>query len=348
MLDVYDKIKNHKGKRFIYGTGDGADKLIDHLQSIGVFVDGVCVSDNFYREQIFRGMKVFPVGKLSEEYPDGLFLMAFGVKNSEEIFSLSKKINLLYPEMPVSGYIPFDKDILNRDRYKIEKAFSLLADEKSKEVFECILRFRLSGDISFLKKCESDIEEGYSLIIKKPGEEILFDCGAYNGDTADDFNKFSAGLKNLYAAEPCEKNFKKLKEKYANCNLYCCAIGKVDGKAKFISSRGRGSVISNNTIPVTGKVREVNVRSVDSIIEGKNCTIIKYDVEGAEADALLGSVQTIKTHHPNLLIAAYHKYEDIYTLPLLLDQIQKGYKIQLRHHPCLPSWETNIFASYEG
>jgi hypothetical protein len=62
---------------------------------------------------------------------------------------------------------------------------------------------------------------------------------------------------------------------------------------------------------------------------------------------LLGSIDTIKKHHPNLLVAAYHKPEDIYKIPLIINSISKNYKIYLRHLPCLPSWETNVYAVYK-
>ncbi len=348
MFDVFDKIKSHNGKRFVYGTGDGADKLLNHLEKIGVSIDGICVSDDFYRKRSFRGMEIKPISALVQEYPNALFMMAFGVKETEQIFKLSKEINLIYPEMPVCNDIPFSKEMVLRDKQKIEKVYSILADDKSKKVFENIINFRLTGDITFLKECESGIQEGYEIVLKNPKEEIVFDCGAYRGDTADDFFKYSSSVKDFYAAEPCPKSFIKLKEKYGSYNLFNCAVGKEACKKNFIFSRGRGSAFSENQTLSAGKVTEVSVNTVDELLGGNPCTIIKYDVEGAEKDALIGSVNTIRNHKPNLLVAAYHKAEDLYEIPLLISELHNGYKIYMKHHPCLPSWETNVYAVFEN
>lgn len=343
MNDVFSTIRSHKGKRFIYGTGDGADKLIDYLEKIGISIDGICVSDDFYKKKIFRGMEVYPIGELSQRNPDGLFLMAFGTKQYDGIYSLSDRINLIYPEMPVCGTSVFTKEKYVSDEEKIKKAFSLLADEKSRLVFQSILKFRLSGDIKLLKSCESSIEEGYELILTED-EETIFDCGAYRGDTAEEFFKYSSSIKDFYAAEPCPKSFEKLKEKFGKYNLHNCAIGKEHGFVDFTFSRGRGSTTYISGTEKTGKTKTVCLETVDGILGGNPCTVIKYDVEGSEADALLGSERTIKKFAPNLLVAAYHKAEDLYEIPLLIDSLSKGYKIYLRHHPCLPSWETNVYA----
>ena len=104
------------------------------------------------------------------------------------------------------------------------------------------------------------------------------------------------------------------------------------------------SVVFDGEKTKTGKIKKVPLCTVDGLLCGKKCTVIKYDVEGSEADALLGSSHTIREHHPSLLIAAYHRSEDIYEIPLLLHSMWTEYKIYLRHHPCLPSWETNVYA----
>ncbi len=347
MNDVFDIIKEHTGKKFIYGTGDGADKLIDYLITQNVKIDGICVSDNFYKKRFFRGMTVEPISALADKNKDALFLMAFGTKQTENIFSLSRKINLIYPEMPVCGTIPFTKQILLSDEEKIKKVYSLLSDKDSKTVFENILRFRLSGNISYLKECESDIDKGYEIILKNK-EEIIFDCGAYRGDTAEDFFKYSSFVKDFYAAEPCPKSFEKLKNGFGKYHLYNCSIGEKAGEAEFLFTRGRGSSIFDGEKAKTGKIKTVPICTVDEILNGSPCTVIKYDVEGNESAALSGSEETIKKYHPNLLVAAYHKFHDIYTIPLQIHSFSKNYKIYLRHHPCLPSWETNIYAVYEN
>ena len=72
-------------------------------------------------------------------------------------------------------------------------------------------------------------------------------------------------------------------------------------------------------------------------------TYIKMDVEGSEALALRGGMHTLKQYKPKLNIACYHRSEDLYTLPLLIHELQPDYKIYIRRHPCLPCWDLNLY-----
>ena len=87
------------------------------------------------------------------------------------------------------------------------------------------------------------------------------------------------------------------------------------------------------------------VLSLDSITRERDCSFIKMDVEGAEREALLGGRHTLAAKCPQLLFSAYHKTEDIYSLPLLLYELQPQYRIYFRHQPYFPALETNFCAS---
>ena len=86
------------------------------------------------------------------------------------------------------------------------------------------------------------------------------------------------------------------------------------------------------------------MRAVDSVLSGAPASYIKLDVEGAEYEALCGARNTIARFHPKLLCAAYHRNEDLFRLPLLIHALHPGYRLYLRHFPCVPAWETNWIA----
>jgi hypothetical protein len=56
------------------------------------------------------------------------------------------------------------------------------------------------------------------------------------------------------------------------------------------------------------------------------------DVEGAEADAILGATQLLVRSAPKLAISVYHYATDIWNIPLLIKQINPRYRIWLRHY----------------
>lgn len=92
------------------------------------------------------------------------------------------------------------------------------------------------------------------------------------------------------------------------------------------------------------KGRETQMRALDSVLGGRPCTYLKMDVEGAEREAISGAEQTIRTFAPKLNIAAYHRSEDFFELPLVIHSLCKDYALYLRHHPYVPAWDTNLYA----
>ena len=86
------------------------------------------------------------------------------------------------------------------------------------------------------------------------------------------------------------------------------------------------------------------MRALDSVLNGRPCTYLKMDVEGAEREAIAGARQTIKRERPKLNIAAYHRSEDFFELPLLIHSLCADYALYLRHHPYVPAWDTNLYA----
>jgi hypothetical protein len=75
----------------------------------------------------------------------------------------------------------------------------------------------------------------------------------------------------------------------------------------------------------------IKVDRLDSL-DIERPTIIKMDIEGAEKQALTGGERTIRTHHPRLAIAAYHRPGDFWRLPYQVMAIRDDYRIYMRHY----------------
>jgi hypothetical protein len=85
------------------------------------------------------------------------------------------------------------------------------------------------------------------------------------------------------------------------------------------------------------------VTSLDSALINIPINYIKMDIEGAEMDALRGSLEVLKRNKPSLAISAYHKPEDLWEIGLWLDGLDLGYKFALRQygHQC---FDTVLYA----
>jgi hypothetical protein len=78
---------------------------------------------------------------------------------------------------------------------------------------------------------------------------------------------------------------------------------------------------------------DVDVISLDQYFEGRRMpSLIKMDVEGAEADALLGASGLLESARPTLAISAYHFPTDLWTIPMLINRLMPGSQLFLRHY----------------
>jgi len=87
----------------------------------------------------------------------------------------------------------------------------------------------------------------------------------------------------------------------------------------------------------------IKANSIDNVIYPKKVDIIKMDVEGSEANALIGSKETIRKWRPKLIISAYHKSSDLYNLPILICELCPQYKIFLRQYSF--SWSETVLVA---
>ena len=82
---------------------------------------------------------------------------------------------------------------------------------------------------------------------------------------------------------------------------------------------------------------------MDEILAGLSPTYIKFDVECAEHDALVGGSRTISANMPVLAVCLYHRPEDLWDLPLLVRSIRPDYRFYVRRHSD-ERWETVLYA----
>lgn len=346
---LWDHLAQTNKKIVLYGMGDGAEKIRDVLSSIGVQIDDIMASDEFVRGHSFLGIRVKKLSEIEELYGSNfIILVSFGTQLPEvmeRIYSIARKHELYAPNVPVVGEGLFTLDYAREHYDELKSAYNLMADEQSKKVFESVIRYKLSGDISLLREAETPREEMFDLL-NVGSEEIYVDLGAYNGDTLVEFlNETKMKFRKLYAMEPDHKNYHKLKRRLymigsALLEAYNCGAWDTETSMQFSLRAGRSSKVSAGRTALT---REVRMMSVDHMLQGGEATLIKYDVEGSEERALNGTKATIARYRPKLNVAVYHRNEDMFAIPLQIAALNRKYKIYLRHHPYIPDWDTNLY-----
>lgn len=340
---LWEHLKTANKPIVLYGMGNGADMIIDIMSDFGLDWDDIFASDEFVRGHSFRGKRVLKFSEVEEKYEDFIILMTFAVhdeKTLSRIKDLSQKHEFYAPTAPIIGSELFTQEYIKAHEKDFEEAYELLADEKSKETFIDILKFKISGKVDFLFKCHYEKMLLYKEILPLTDNEIIADLGAYDGDTIREFlsvtdNKY----KKIIAFEPDSRNYKKLTNRTAYLeNIEYHNLGAWNKKETLLFSKegSRNSKQKDNGVPM-------GFDSLDNISQDK-ISFIKMDIEGAELKALEGAERIIQSYHPKLYICAYHRNEDFFVLPKKIKQLCPEYKIYLRAHPYIPAWETNFYA----
>lgn len=337
--DLWQYLKTAEKPIVLYGMGNGADKIISVLEQKGIPFRGVFASDGFQREKLFHGMKVESYADLKERFGDMIVLLCFGSSRSEVIENV-KRISLeqeLYaPEVPVIGGGLFDLGYYEAHKEEFDRIYSRLADQKSKDTFLNVIKYKISGKLRYLFDCETDPDEPYETFLFPRPEESFLDLGAYNGDTALEFADRHPDYKNIIAVEPDKKTFKKLvrnTEDLSDINCLNLCISDFTGQGTFCMKSGRNSAVGES-----GDLTDFS--TIDDIVKTDGVSFIKMDVEGQEAAALRGAKNTIRSFKPKMLVSAYHRTEDFLTLPKEVENIRGDYKIYMRHFTSLPAWDT--------
>ena len=340
--ELWKYLKTAKKPIVLYGMGNGADKIINVLNSFGIEFQGVFASDGFVRDKFFHGHKISSYSALKEKLGDMIVLLCFGSERAEVIENvrrIAREQELYAPEVPVIGTGLFCEEYLKQNKDRFEWVYSRLADHLSRKTFEDIINFKLSGKTDYLFDCETDKNEPFENILKLSKKETFLDLGAYNGDTALDFANRASDWAKIIAVEPDNKSFKKLVLNTQNLENIICknvAVSDFCGMGAFSMQGGRNSTAADSKT-------QIHFETVDSICENTVPTYIKMDLEGEELKAINGAYNTILKHKPKMLISCYHRTEDFLTIPEAVFRIRDDYKIYIRHFSAVPAWDTNFY-----
>ena len=379
MNDLWQSLraKSREGRPILlYGMGNGADKILAVCESYGIPVADFFASDGFVRGHSFHGKVVLSFSRACEKYgaENMTVLLSFASSRPEVLETIERvagACELYIPDVPVCGTDLFNAEFYEANRAEIAAARALFADDESRRVYDGILEYKLTGRMDILRSTESSPDDAYRNILH--AEEFLTaaDLGAYNGDSIRDLRRYAPSLRSVIALEPDRRNFRKLTD-YATALREAgdpCAVHSIQAGAwshtatlTFHGSGNRnagladtptpsaGSILpSTADTPYFGKTSEVPVTALDTVLPaflGANTRLdyIKYDVEGAETEALLGSREVIRRDTPALLVSAYHRSADLFRLPLLVRDLNPAYKLYLRRMPGVPAWDINLYA----
>lgn len=331
--EIYIKKRFMEAKTICFwGTGEHFNKC---YKLPGFDFDYVCDNDSSKWGKTFKGKRCISIEELKAlQDPIVLVMVA-------DYFPIQKQLN----ELKIENY-NFDDIYTNAYDSKYNKKWfqdnldkalyvvSIFEDEVSREIYTEAVCNRIAPHLAtkiFNQLKSSGEYFGHGLFDFGP-HEVMVDAGAYDGDTILKFIEIVNGsFDKVYAFEIEKDNFNKMCQRLAVYNQ--------DGRIQFIN---KGVWSHKATLKFAGKgiaphisdnaQNEIDVVSIDEVVQGNRVTFIKMDVEGSELPALEGASEIIKNQSPKLAISAYHYLSDLWNVPLKIKEFNPKYKIYLRHH----------------
>ncbi len=221
---------------------------------------------------------------------------------------------------------------------KLLEALELFQDFDSVSVFYHRMLGYL-GNVQSMKQVET-YPQYFPLEIRSrlSEDEVFLDCGAADGDSIEDFIKFSDNhFKAVYSFEMDDTMFERLQNNPLTEDRRITIIhAGVSNENKRIKYDAVSQSYKQWYGPNAEKVQEASLTTIDSLVEGgtinEKVTFVKMDIEGAEMDALCGMEKMMRRDKPKLAICVYHKPEDIWEIPLYIKSVVPEYTFILRHH----------------
>jgi FkbM family methyltransferase len=359
---AFEEIAGDKVKQFVlFGAGNLGRRTLDCLRQTGI--EPLCFVDNDSSKwgSKIDGLEVLSPAKGSDLYKNhATFVVTiWRGEGSERMRDRAAQLlhlgcSRVVPFLPF--YWRFSKSLLphyaldlphrvHLEADRVREGLALMSDDESRREYIAELRFRLLGDFDCLPDPVSGAIYFRDELFRLKNNEVLIDCGAFDGDTIADFlERTDKQFESIVAFEPDPGNFSKLKGRVASFPremgnkiiLHQSATGDVDKRVKMAIGAGPSSHLGSGD-------HEVECYALDSILGGCLVSILKMDIEGSELATLQGAQKLIKENAPVLAICAYHRQDDLWTIPLAIRKLNPDYSIYFRPH-LLEGWDLVCYA----
>lgn len=315
-------------KLYLFGASQSAKGFIERNQDM-YRITGIFDNNEKKWGSTFEGYPVFRISDLKtldREKTVFLITSVYDVAIENQLTELGFKNIYSSHKCEKRGY-NWLEPIKEEDLKYIQELRECLYDDKSKEKLDCIVKYR--EDHALYWNEIFDGEAYFNDVIQLTDKEVYVDGGAYTGDTIAAFLEHVEGkFTKIYAFEPDPVNYEKLVKEYGtNPKVVCEKSGlwNENTSLRFNDFNTDGSNVSED-----GKL-VISVKSLDKYIS-ETVSYIKMDIEGSELEALEGAQNIIKRDKPKLAVCIYHKYDDLWKIPLYIKKLVPEYKLYIRHH----------------
>ena len=336
-LLVLEDVEITKCQLYIWGTGNTAQLYYEgllRLEEEGFFIQGYCDNDPRKWGTVFNGKPVLSPEELVK------------IKNIY-VLICSPQVNVIKAvghQLNVKGikWDLIDRVIFSLHSEDILKCYDLLSDVVSKKVYVELVRCRTTGERPKPEFCFGnpyfalpDFEEHFS-------DECFVDCGAYVGDTLEQYVWKKQGIfHKIVAFEPDKGNYVALEarverlkrewnRKQDDIMIYPYGVGEQMMESGF-SSYHENNGLGSKFVSCESKKETCRIVALDEMLDVP-VSFLKADIESYEYKMLLGARKILQTYRPKIAVCIYHNGVDFYSILLLLHELVPEYKFAIRHH----------------
>lgn len=320
---------------YVWGAGNTAvlshqGLLRDNIYTefgITAFIDSKLAGTDFF------GFPVYSPEVLDAQNPANVFI--FICTTNGRVFH---EIERICTKKHFS-YCLLDAAILKVRKDKFCEA-SCLLDSISKKMYESLLASR-----ALAREPETTLYAGESYFgipefCRSNPSDVIVDCGAYVGDSAERYLWRMEQFKQYFALEPDKRNYTAMLKRFSRLGeewnlpegkLIALQAGVDESSTSMaVETRvgGLGSIAREIPCAEDGCVR---FWALDDLFP-EGFTFLKADIESYEYRMLCGTRRSIIKYHPRIAVCVYHNMIDMYSIPILLHRIEPSYRFAIRHH----------------
>ena len=311
----------------LYGAGATGDLTADLYLELGIRVE--CFCDSYAKGIHKNGLRIISPDEMKANYPNSMIVIT-GVAFYDAIYKYLRSLEFTDEQITRTPAL-YSYKTIEPHLNGYEWAYDFFTDAASKAIIlQRLESFLLATPCPYSLPTEMYFEQ---TLIRLSDNEVFVDCGAFTGDTVEDFIKRVNSYKHIYAFEPEAQNgviIEKNLSLYPNITVIHKGVWDVETELRFSAGNSIASRLEDSGTTI------IPVTTIDNIFSGNQLsdmpTFIKMDIEGAEFEALSGAKHIIELARPKLAICIYHKIEDIYKLTQLIHSFRSDYKFALRQY----------------
>ena len=343
----------------LYCNASRVKAALKSMENCGSTIIGIVIHNNDLpppaQPETF-GHKLMAIEELAE-FPNAKIVCFMGFKPLNAVVCSVRArlaaagivdiINYHSPVCEQKRYMKFPATYLNENIESLIAVYDLLGDMASKLAYLRFIKARLTGDLGYIQR-----NPGQAYYHRKtpvlPGDCLIDGGVSGNIERTLDFARRVTGCGRIFSFEPEITGYNKAKSKLENLKLpqVCLLnIGLWSSKTEMlISKAGEGSSV------VVGEKAGGNIAQLmpldDFVLENKidRVDVLKFDIEGAEMDALYGARRTITEFLPKMIICLYHLPDDIFAIPLFIKSLGLGYKLYVTQESW-GAWDCILYAA---